>query len=337
MVITSVGSAFARFRREHVDLDAGAVDKARKSRDYLQQQIVSLAANARDFPRLEPDSPPFVASGSFARSTKIRPLDDIDLFVILDDEGLSQRPSFWDERLYYLTPKRSTNSRLAKLTDDSGHVSSTRVLNRFKSALTSVPNYASAGIHRNGEAVSLKLSSYPWVFDIVPAIPHFSWWTGRVDWYLMPNGQGGWMRSNPRRDAESTTGVNKSHSGLLLPLVRLVKYWNGKRLRQGLSSYYIETLCLKVFEYRSNVTTFQEGMEVFFRKAPSRVRRHCPDPKGLGPRLDLDIGRRTKERIEESMYEAATTARAARRAERAGNVAGALEAWRQVFGPEFPG
>ena len=335
-VAMRVTTAFAQFRREHVDLDANEVVKARGSRDYLQKQIASLATTNSVFPRLDTNSSAIVASGSFARHTKIQPLDDIDFFVVLDSADFGLRPSCWDSYRYYLTPKQGTSGPLAMLTDDNEHISSTRVLNLFKKALASVPNYVSADIHRNGEAVSLKLTSYPWVFDVVPAIAHHGWWLGRLDWYLMPNGQGDWMRSDPRWDAENATSANQRHDGLLLPLVRLVKYWNTKRLRQGLSSYYVETLCLQVFKSRSAITTLPEGLETFFRKAGSLVRVRCPDPKDLGPRLDRDIDRRTKESVERALREAARAARDARRAERAEDIANSLEAWQRIFGPEFP-
>jgi hypothetical protein len=332
----TVSGAFAEFRRNCVDLDAGEVSAARRSRDYLQQQIASLTARYGAFPRLDPNSSPSVASGSFARRTKIRPLDDIDFFVVLERRGIRQRQSWWDQWRYYLTPKHAEPTVLAELTNKDGHISSTRVLNLLKSALAAAPNYASADIHRNGEAVSLKLSSYPWVFDIVPAVPHVNWWTGRVDWFLMPNGKGDWMRADPRRDAARATEANQRHNGLLLPLIRLVKYWNTNRLRQGLSSYYVETLCFNVFNNRSALTSLSAGLDTFFRKAPAQVSSPCPDPKGLEPRLDRNLNRETKDWVRQAMREAARAAREARKAEKRGDVAGAFESWRRIFGPEFP-
>lgn len=319
-----------------MDLGADDMTSARRSRDYLEQQIASLAATSSRLPRLDAESNPFVASGSFSRRTKIQPLDDIDFFVVLDRTNLGLSQSFWDEYRYFVAPKRGASGPLVRLTNDDEHISSTRVLNLLKNALASVPNYSSAAIHRNGEAVSLKLSSYDWVFDIVPAIPHRSWWTGRLDWYLMPNARGDWMRSDPRRDAERMTLANRRHNGLLLPLVRLIKYWNERPICPVLPSYYIETLCWKVFEGRSPIATVQEGLQTFFRKAPAQVRTRCSDPKGLGHRLDRDIDWQTKESVEQAMGEAAWAARDARRAERSGDVASALEAWRRVFGAEFP-
>lgn len=334
-MVRSITNAFAAFRRNCVDLDKSEVDTARKSRDYLQQQIISVAGEGKALPRLEPKYSSFVSSGSFARSTKIRPLDDIDFFLVLASLGVTMRQSLWDEYVYYLKPTRDI-SLLGRLTNAKGNVSSTRVLNILKTALATVPNYTSAHIHRNGEVVSLKLSSYPWVFDIVPAVAHVSFWTGEVDWYLMPNGKGDWMRSNPRKDTLMTTQANQRHNGLLLPVIRLIKYWSSQRLRQRLSSYYVETLCLKVFETQRPIMTLQAGVETFFRKAPYWVRSRCSDPKGYGPRLDQHYGRETKERVVEALRRAARTTRSALNYERAGDVQRAFEAWNTIFGREFP-
>jgi hypothetical protein len=331
---TSVGGAFATFRQVCVDLDADEVSKARVSRDNLQQQIAKLAIRDTKFPQLATTTATFVASGSFARSTKIQPLNDIDFFVVMSAADLGFGRPFFGPRPYYLKPQGST-SALAQLTGTNGHVNSTSVLNKFKTALASVPNYASADIHKNGEAVSLKLSSYPWVFDIVPAVALINR-QGKVDSYLMPDSKGHWMRSDPRMDSASATKANQRHNGLLLPLIRLVKYWNDKRLRRGISSYYVETVCLKVFENQSPITSLQQGLETFFRSAPSQVRDKCPDPKGFGPNLDQGLDWQTKNEVTRAMQGEARAVRNALWYEGARQVSNALDAWGSVFGTAFP-
>jgi tRNA nucleotidyltransferase (CCA-adding enzyme) len=75
----TVGSAFSSFRQNTVDLTANDTQKARSSRDYLFDQIKSLAQNNTDFPKLYGD---YLSFGSFARKTKIRPLNDVDVLVL---------------------------------------------------------------------------------------------------------------------------------------------------------------------------------------------------------------------------------------------------------------
>ena len=112
--------------------------------------------------------------------------------------------------------------------DNYGYLNSTKVLNKFKSSLAGVRNYQKADIKRTGVAVVLSLSSYAWVFDIVPAFPVKDYSSG-IAHYLIPDGLGEWMRTDPRKDQELITEVNKRHNSLLLPLTRLIKYWNTYR------------------------------------------------------------------------------------------------------------
>lgn len=80
----TVDISFNAFRANTVDLDSEEVKRARASRDYLVGQINILANNDGTFPRLAGYYKPF---GSFARSTKIRPLDDIDLLLACNGKG----------------------------------------------------------------------------------------------------------------------------------------------------------------------------------------------------------------------------------------------------------
>jgi hypothetical protein len=151
----------------------------------------------------------------------------------------------------------------------------------------------------------------------------------------MPNGKGNWMRSDPRKDTETTTKANQRHGGLLLPVIRLIKYWNKHRLRQGLSSYYVETLCLNVFDNSAPITSTQSGLATFFRQAPAWVRRVCPDPKGYGPPLDSAIARDTKRAVIIAMKEAGRLAQVALRHEHRDETSDALDVWAQVLGKKF--
>lgn len=327
----SVSGAFTEFRRDFVDLDPGDTATARSSRNYLQSQIVALPGKDSSFPRLTGD---FVASGSFARRTKIRPLDDIDFFAVMHAEGATEVQQSSDPRTYWLKPGANTQP-LSLLTDDCGYISSTRVMNKFKSGLADVANYAKAEIKRDGEALRLKLTSYDWNFDIVPALAVNNA-EGNVSHYLMPNGRGDWMRSDPRKDSSDTSAANQKHNGYLLPLIRLVKYWNARPICPRLQSYYIETLCLKVFENKSALTSLTEGVRIFFQDAPTWLWLACPDPKGFGPNLDENVDASTKLKVSDSMNTAAANAVAALRYQQEGKVRDALVSWKAVFGPNFP-
>ena len=69
----TVNTSFDAYRSSTVDLDPNDVAIARKSRDYLVDQIKTVADKDASFPKTNGNNK---AYGSFARSTKVRPLDD---------------------------------------------------------------------------------------------------------------------------------------------------------------------------------------------------------------------------------------------------------------------
>ncbi len=159
----TVDSAFDQFRRNTVDLEPNDSDTAKSSRGYLYDQLQELHRSHPYPPRMFG----FVPYGSFARKTKVRPLDDIDFLAQLDGTGLSVQPS--SSYLYGLWPNND-RAPLAEFKDTAGWISSIRILNRIRDGLANVPHYKKAELRRSQEVVCLTLKSYPWTFDITPAI-----------------------------------------------------------------------------------------------------------------------------------------------------------------------
>jgi hypothetical protein len=85
----TVNAAFEQFLSDKVNLDSDRTQTARGSRDWLFEQIASFQSDTT-FPKSYPEID--IHYGSFARKTKIRPLDDIDLEPILKLEGEYQQP-----------------------------------------------------------------------------------------------------------------------------------------------------------------------------------------------------------------------------------------------------
>lgn len=161
------------------------------------------------------------------------------------------------------------------------YVNSTKVLNAIKTGIAAVPNYSKADIKRTGVAVTLKLTSCPWVFDIVAAMAVGD----PVKHYLIPNGKWQWMRTDPRIDSTNATTATTKHSGKLLPTLWLLKYCNGRTTKPWLESYYFETLGLKTFASEFAITSYPTAIKHFFDHGPTYLWQPCPDPKGLGVTL----------------------------------------------------
>src|SRR5690554_7464577 len=94
---TTVNNAFKEFMRDKVNLDTDKTKTARKSRDNLIENIHSLGDD-EDFFNLYNDID--IAFGSFARKTKIRPLDDIDIMIGIRGDGSTYYDSGNDVKIY---------------------------------------------------------------------------------------------------------------------------------------------------------------------------------------------------------------------------------------------
>lgn len=327
----TVQAAFDQFRKGTVDLDPEVTRTARASRDYLFSQLEKLASNEPDFPPL---SGTFLSYGSFARKTKIRPLNDIDFLAFLNGRGTSAMSSPSDSYTYWLKIVESS-APLARFPDNYGYVNSTKILYKVRDSLRSLSSYRKAELKKNMQAVVLNLLSYDWSFDIVPAVP-VSDGRGGTGYYLIPDGSGNWIATDPRIDADNATAVNQSHANKFLPTVRLLKYWNRRTHKPMLQPYYFETLAINVFRYAPPIADFPAAVKYFFQNCPTCLWTSRPDPKNLGPALDTGVPYETKQKVADAMSKAAQDAGWALISESLQNIRDAIFWWNHIFGSEFP-
>jgi hypothetical protein len=327
--ILSTKKAFEVFSREFVDLSTERVERAIDSRNWLVEQIEKAPQSDLAFPRLYKEKNGKMM-GSFSRKTKIRPLDDIDILIVFTADGTTYHS--YSDRTEMYVPETAKN--LLLLCDDDKILNSIKLLNKIKSALKSVPNYSEADIRYNQEAVTLKLKSYEWNFDIVPAFFTSPESDGR-DYYIIPDGKGNWKKTDPRIDAQRTTGINQYHNRRLLKVIRLIKYWNNRPIAPKIGSYLLENMILDYFEYRSLITTPQEAVWNFFEHLKTAIYSSCNDPKGIQGDLNtLDLD--TKIKIALAAGQVATIANDAISYENQGLHKKAIGEWKKVFGDNFP-
>lgn len=336
----TVKAAFKKFQSQIVDLERSITEKGRTSRDYLFKQVKKLTNNHSDFPPLKGNYIPF---GSFARKTKIRPLNDIDILLLLNERGINVEISYQQKASGYGVNMTAVcrvkitdaSSPLKAFADNKDYVNSIKILNRIKYHLAYINNYQKADKYRRMQAVTLNLKSHPWTFDIVPAIPIYDY-NDKITHFLIPDGYGNWIRTNPKIDAQSITSVNTQHKGELLPVLRLLKYWNERKHKPSLSSYYFETLVVQTFQYAPRITSYPAALEYFFQRCSSFIMSSCPDPKRLGEALDANVSWDTKQKIIKALRSAASHASHAIIAESKNDQKTAIYWWKKVFGSEFP-
>lgn len=331
---TTVNGAFFEFMKNSVNLASKRVELARNSRDAMFDKINNL----KDFLPLAKEY--HMQFGSFARGTKIRPIDDIDLIICLDGSDFRvECDGSWNncklkliniDSLFKTYCDRVTRSYGYYYYDPTYYLNSTKIKNAFKYELSNLHDCSKAELHSKGEAVTLKFSSYEWNFDIVPAFY-------ATDYYLIPNASGGWKKTNPKIDRDRVKSINKKCNGYALNLIRLAKYWNKRATMASMPSYMLEAM---VLNYCNSKIGCSEFIDLEFIELLCYIYQniygHVNDPKGIQGDINtltttqrLSIYQRAH-----SDYSKACSAFCAETQEK--NQAEAIRLWREILGKDFP-
>lgn len=242
-------------------------------------------------------------AGSYSRNTMIAPLKeaDIDIFVVLDSS-------------YYWNYNAGLNGGQAGLLD---------LLRRtLLKTYTRTPD-----ISRNGQAVTIRFDDF--VVDVVPAFARAG------GGYLIPNSiSGSWIETDPKKHAEIIKNLNAQQSGLLVPLIKMIKGWNREH-GAYFRSFHLEVLAFHILSY-ATITDYPSGVRYYFDKARALVAQKNLDPAGYGG--DVGAYLNSTDRIQEAVRKFETAFQRAVRAEQAAlrYPSNAIEDWRTIFGSYFP-
>ena len=330
-MVKTVNEAFSVFLRDYVNLDPEETQRARNSRDWLLSQIHLFPAQNVSFLRLYSEKD--ISFGSFARRTKKRPLDDIDMMIALDAEG-GVYHEFTDRIEIYVS--ESAYKLKALCFDNTNTLSSRKVINKIISLLNQIPQYEKADIKRNMEAATLNLKSYPWTFDIVPCFFTQKDYFNR-DYYLIPDGQGHWKKTDPRIDRKRVTEINQHRDGNVLNVIRLMKYWNKRPTMPSMSSYIIENMILDFYATQYRKASEYVDLEVpkVLQYIETSVFHSVNDPKGIQGNIN-QLSREDQDKISKRAYFDYLKSSEALVLETKGDHKFATAKWGEVFGLNFP-
>lgn len=326
----TVNDAFEEFMRDTVNLDPNVVYKAKASRDNLLENISEVAEDDDFF---ELHSGFNFHTGSFARKTKCRELDDIDLLIGISANGATYNSyDPWDD--VHITASAS-NSAQKECTRYDGTLNSTQVSNRFKKKLEEVREYSRSEIRRNGEAIVLNLISKDWSFDIVPCFHTVTESNGR-SYYLIPNGDGNWKKTAPNVDKEHVMATNQEKGGKVLPLVRLCKRWNKTKNATTIPSYMLETM---IINYADSVGKLSDWIDFKFRYALDYIANHIMLPVYDLKKIQGDLNNLSytdKLTLKDKAKADYDKACEAWNYEQQGDHKTAISKWGEIFGKDFP-
>ncbi len=211
-----------------------------------------------------------------------------------------------------------------------------KVINRFKKELENIDQYKNATIKRNQEAVTLQLKTKEWNFDIVPCFITTEDINGR-SYYLIPDGNGNWKKTDPRLDRERTKNVNQAKNGRILNVIRAIKYWNKRATMPSMSSYLIENMILDYYETTYSEASQYVDIEIIniLGDIKSRVYNSVNDLKNIQGNIN-NLTWDEKSKISNRASSDFEKAKEAREFESEGKHKEAINKWREIFGNDFP-
>lgn len=328
---TTVIQAFNEFLQEKVNLDPDKTKKGRNSRDWLVGQIQHFEDNDLNFPEIYSEKN--IYFGSFARRTKKRPLDDIDIMICLKANGCTYLE--YSDRIEITVPQHATKFFNYRY-DGTSILNSRKLINKFVEKLANIPQYDKAVIKRNLEAATLNLTSYDWAFDIVPCFFTTEDQFGRT-YYIIPNGNGDWKKTDPRIDRERLTNLNTTHDGNILNVIRAIKYWNKRATMPTMGSYLLENTIIEYYQTKSTKASQFVDIELVdvFNDLHNRIFNNINDPKGIQGNIN-NLTPDEKRKISQKAYDDYVIAYNARQLEQRSDMKGSINKWREIFGDEFP-
>lgn len=149
--------------------------------------------------------------------------------------------------------------------------------------------------------------------------------------YAIPDGAGGWLKTNPLQHETYMNRRNSKLGGNLKRFVVVVKQWNRAHSAR-LSSFHLEMLAARTFS--SLGTNRREALRIFFDYNLHNL--SVLDPAGFGGDLSDGLSAITKQAINQSLLAARDRADLALAAEHRGDHTEAKRLWKIVLGDSFP-
>ncbi|NOK36070.1 nucleotidyltransferase [Corallococcus exercitus] len=245
-------------------------------------------------------------SGSYGRNTAIRPLHDIDIFVVLREITLSPHGGG--------TP-----------VDESQHELLLQVQGVLREAWE---NKEPPRIQRR--SINIGFSGTGLDFDVVPAFKL----SGRDAFLIPERGTNRWIRTNPRLHAERCKEADRVAGHMLNPLIKAVKHWNRQQQSSPLRSFHLEAMSYGAFRAPPANGGKLETLKALFEHLAASVQRACPDPAHLGEDVDANMSATQRIAAKQLLSSAATQLGHVLREEKS-DPAQAHSRLRKLFGNDY--
>jgi hypothetical protein len=241
-------------------------------------------------------------TGSYARHTKIHPLNDIDVMLVRSSERVG------------LT--------------SSGGVLPSQALDEVAQAARSAFGNGVA-VRKQSRSVNLSFVGLEFGFDIIPA------WLRQPNGYWIPDtNTSSWLPTDPQAHAQMMTDANDRSGGRLKPVIKMVKHWSRENC-DLFCSFHLELICEWVFR-QSQISNLQLGVALALVSLPQFVGAKVMDPVYGQNRVDKSLTAEEHTKLQNRAIYDAQNARTAIQLEAADRHAEAIKGWQHIFLAGFP-
>ena len=198
-----------------------------------QEDVIDAAYSNIESNLLDEDCPLAVKevflNGSYVRDTMIRPLDDIDIFAVIDKSDYN---------------------------DNGERPNPQTVLTKFKDYLNGIPDYEDK-VSQDRPCVTITLQKLH--IDVLPALREW----GVL--YIPNENLDGWILTDPKTHTQNLDSVNDLRDGMVKDVVKAIKSW--KRLKDlRIPSFHIEEIAIGIFNSYS-FNNLEEGIRKWYNYA----------------------------------------------------------------------
>ncbi len=242
---------------------------------------------------------------SYKRHTKISPIDDIDIFFQLFAGNATLEHWYSNDKYRVYLDEGVYNIHILKdftvYYNSKYYLSPNKILNSIKRAIsesyTSTPD-----IGRNGECVTVYLSTYDMTIDCIPYMT-----VNDKEYYLIPTSWNDLYRkkTNPQLDENKINELNDSNNfnGKLKDIIKIMKYWNKyKNPTMKFKSYLIECIVYRALLFKSKNITYIEMLKFVIESLQFKMHRATLDIPSY-EEIPYNLNDMQRDKIKRSLWE----------------------------------
>ena len=236
-------------------------------------------------------------TGSYKRRTMTKKLKDVDIFVVVDPDGPQAPLANGSGRGAVFALRDVLASRWDDLDADDNVVT----------------------IHYGNEDVAS--------YEVAPVFPRAG------GGYSMPNGAG-WMATDPQKQEELVTEMNKKCGEKFVPFVKMVKGINREAGEPIEPAFLIEVMGLELVI--EPFGRYRDEIRFFLASVADRMMDDWADPVGIGLDVNAGLGIQRRQQLAAVAGGWLAVAEEALLLENEGKERAAVEKWRELFGWRMP-